>query len=162
MALCVYGDAGWGRDVQRGKYVDGAFSDGESVEASARAIRDRWRPTPEPTWVTALPSNTRPGLVDAFARSLADRLGLPYVEALSVLAGAEEQKAMQNSAQQLPKCAREVLDIDGSPIRPGPVLLVDDIVNSGWTLTVAGWLLRTHGSGVVYPFALAMASARDA
>ena len=46
-ALCVYGDAGWGRDVQRGKYVDGRFSR-ELVVASARAIRDRWRPQPEP------------------------------------------------------------------------------------------------------------------
>ena len=159
MALCVYGDAGWGRDVQRGKYVDGAFSR-ELVVASSRAIRDRWHLTPPPTWVTALPSSARRGLVDAFARSLADLLGLPYVDALTVLAGAERQKAMQNSAQQL-RNAHLKLDIDGSVVLPGPVLLVDDIVDSGWTVTVAGWLLRTHGSGPVHPFALAVASARD-
>jgi len=159
MALCVYGDAGWGRDVQRGKYVDGAFSR-ELVVASSRAIRDRWHLTPPPTWVTALPSSARRGLVDAFARSLADLLGLPYVDALTVLAGAERQKAMQNSAQQL-RNAHLKLDIDGSVVLPGPVLLVDDIVDSGWTVTVAGWLLRTHGSGAVHPFALAVASARD-
>ena len=47
------------------------------------------------------------------------------------------------------------------PCCDGPVLLVDDIVDSGWTLTVAGHLLRTHGSGPVYPFVLAVASARD-
>ena len=160
MALCVYGDAGWGRDVQRGKYVDGAFSR-ELVDASARAIRDRWHPAPAPTWVTALPSIAKRGLVDAFARSLADRLGLPYVEVLTVLEGAEPQKAMQNSVQQL-RNAHDKLGIDGSAVRPGPVLLVDDIVDSGWTLTVAGWLLRTHGSGEVHPFALAVASGRDA
>ena len=159
MALCVYGDAGWGREVQRGKYVDGAFSR-ELVDASARAIRDRWHPEPAPTWVTALPTSSRRGLVDAFARSLADRLDLPYVEALTVLDGAEPQKAMQNSSQQL-RNAHLKLGIDGPAVRPGPVLLVDDIVDSGWTLTVAGWLLRTHGSGKVHPFALAVASARD-
>ena len=159
MALCVYGDAGWGRDVQRGKYVDGAFSR-ELVVASHRAIRDHWHPATRPTWVTALPSGARHGLVDAFARSLADLLGLPYVDALTVLAGAEQQKAMENSAQQLRNAHRK-LDIDGSVVLPGPVLLVDDMVDSGWTLTVAGWLLRTHGSGPVYPFALAVASARD-
>jgi ATP-dependent DNA helicase RecQ len=159
MALCVYGDAGWGRDVQRGKYVDGAFTR-ELVVASARAIRDRWRPTPAPTWVTALPSSVKRGLVDAFARSLADLLGLPYVDALTVLDGARQQKEMQNSAQQLGN-AHLKLDIDGSVVFPGPVLLVDDIVDSGWTLAVAGWLLRTHGSGAVHPFALAVASARD-
>jgi ATP-dependent DNA helicase RecQ len=159
MALCVYGDAGWGRDVQRGKYVDGRFSP-DLVEASARAIRDRWHPTPPPEWVTALPSTAAPGLVDAFAGSLADRLGLPYVEAFSVLEGAQPQKAMQNSAQQL-RNAHAKLGIDGAAVLPGPVLLVDDIVDSRWTLTVAGWLLQTHGSGEVHPFALAVASARD-
>ncbi len=43
---------------------------------------------------------------------------------------------------------------------PRPVLLVDDMVDSGWTLTLAATLLRIHGSGPVYPFALAKASAR--
>jgi ATP-dependent DNA helicase RecQ len=159
MALCVYGDAGWGREVQQGKYVDGVFSR-DLVIASARAIRDRWRPDPAPTWVTALPSNAREGLVDGFARALAAELGLPYVEVLSVLHGAEPQQTMQNSAQQLGN-AYAKLAIDGADVRPGPVLLVDDIVDSRWTLTVAGWLLRTRGSGEVHPFTLAVASARD-
>ncbi len=88
------------------------------------------------------------------------REAIEAVDALTVLDGAEQQKAMQNSAQQLRNAHRK-LDIDGSVVLPGPVLLVDDIVNSGWTLTVAGWLLRTHGSGPVHPFALAVASARD-
>jgi ATP-dependent DNA helicase RecQ len=35
------------------------------------------------------------------------------------------------------------------------VLLVDDMVDSRWTLTVAAWLLRSHESGVVWPLALA-------
>ena len=38
---------------------------------------------------------------------------------------------------------------------PGPVLLVDDIVDSRWTMTVCGVLLRENGSGPVYPLALA-------
>ena len=60
---------------------------------------------------------------------------------------------MANSAQQ----ARNV---DGSLVIRGtlphePVLLVDDMVDSRWTLTVAAYLLTTHGSGLVYPLALA-------
>jgi len=35
------------------------------------------------------------------------------------------------------------------------VLLVDDMVDSRWTLTVAAWLLRSHGCGAVWPLALA-------
>jgi phosphoribosylpyrophosphate synthetase len=42
--------------------------------------------------------------------------------------------------------------------RAGPVLLIDDMVDSKWTLTVAGYLLTTHGSGPVFPLALASTS----
>ena len=159
-ALCVYGDAGWGRDVQRGKYVDGQFGR-ELVVASARAIRDRWHPRPEPTWVTAMPSTAQPGIVAAFGRSLAAELGLPYVECLTVLHDAARQNEMQNSTQQL-RNADGKLGIQETAVPAGPVILVDDIVDSGWTMTVAGALLRSRGSGPVHPFALAMAGGGDA
>ncbi|MEO5886015.1 MAG: RecQ family ATP-dependent DNA helicase, partial [Candidatus Limnocylindrales bacterium] len=146
MALCVYGDAGWGREVQRGRVVDGAFSR-DLVDAAAKAIRDRWRPVPAPTWVTAVPSGARPGLVDAFARSLAERLGLPFADALSVGVGVGAQGAMHNSAQQLSNARARLTLRVGIDVPAGPVLLVDDLIDSGWTLTVAGWLLRAGGSG---------------
>ena len=41
--------------------------------------------------------------------------------------------------------------------RGGPVLLVDDIVDSRWTLTAVGIVLREAGSGPVYPFVLTRA-----
>ena len=162
MALCVFGDAGWGREVQRGRNVDGAFSR-ELVTGAARAIRERWHPTPAPEWVTCVPSGAKPGLDEGFARALAGVLGLPFAATLSVSDGAELQAAMQNSAQQL-RNAHTKLGLaggGGAAIPSGPVLLVDDIVDSGWTLTVAGGLLRGQGSGPVLPFALAAASARD-
>ena len=67
-----------------------------------------------------------------------------------------EQKTMANSTQQ----ARNIdgsLAIGAQALRAGPVLLVDDMVDSRWTLTVAAWLLRSHGSGEVLPLALALA-----
>jgi ATP-dependent DNA helicase RecQ len=36
------------------------------------------------------------------------------------------------------------------------VLLVDDVVDSGWTMTVAARLLRQAGAVAVLPFALAI------
>jgi ATP-dependent DNA helicase RecQ len=64
---------------------------------------------------------------------------------------------MQNSVLQLAN-ARAKLTVDGSTVPPGPVLLVDDLVDTRWTLTVAGSLLRDAGSGPVVPFALADSS----
>ena len=65
-----------------------------------------------------------------------------------------EQKSMLNRAQQ----ARNIdglLEMTTVTIPSGPVLLVDDIVYSRWTLTVAAHLLRRHGSGPVFPLVLA-------
>ena len=39
----------------------------------------------------------------------------------------------------------------------GPVLLVDDLVDSRWTMTIAGRALRRAGADAVLPFALAVA-----
>ena len=68
-----------------------------------------------------------------------------------------EQTSMANSTQQ----ARNVdgsLVVSVEPPPHGPVLLMDDMVDSRWTLTVAASLLRSHGSGEVWPIALASTS----
>ena len=65
---------------------------------------------------------------------------------------------MQNNSMQARNLLATLAVTDG--VLPDPVLLVDDIVDSRWTMTLAGWLLRTDGSGPVHPFALARASGR--
>jgi ATP-dependent DNA helicase RecQ len=144
--------------VRQGKYEDDRFDD-RLVDASAALILKRWKPEPAPTWVTAIPSRRRPHLVADFAGRLAEALGLPFIPALERKAGALEQKTMANSFMQATN-VRDTLQVIAARVRPGPVLLVDDIVDSRWTLTVAGWLLRTHGCTRVYPFALASAAPR--
>lgn len=150
--LCHWGDAGWGDDVRRGKYSDGRFSD--ALVAEMVRLVGEWAPDPAPAWVTCIPSLRRPDLVPEFARRLAEGLGLPFASAIERTEERPEQKAMANSTQQ----ARNVdgaLKIEDGPVSDGPVLLVDDMVDSRWTLTVAAYLLRKGGSGVVYPIALA-------
>jgi hypothetical protein len=85
------------------------------------------------------------------------RWPLPVLEELRE---TPPQKEMQNSVTQL----RNLLGafaVRGA-VPAGPVLLVDDLVDSGWTLTVLAVLLRQHGSGPVYPLALAKSSPRSA
>jgi ATP-dependent DNA helicase RecQ len=156
--LSLYADGGWGRLVRLGKYERGEFGD-DLVEAAVALIRERWKPTPNPQWVTAIPSPRRPRLVGSFAERLATRLGLPFVAALSA-ADAPEQKTMANSYRQS-RNARGMLRAEPFLIRPGPVLLVDDMIDSRWTMTVAGALLRSHGCSAVFPFALARSTPRD-
>ena len=156
-SLCYYGDSGWGRLVREGKYERGEFAD-QIVEASAHLILERWQPEPFPEWVTAIPSRRHPGLVYDFAARLATLLGIRFVASLVRTADAPEQKLMANSSMQARNVAGTLETIGQIP--SGSVLLIDDIIDSGWTLTLAGWLLRKKGSGVVHPFTLARATAR--
>lgn len=200
-ALCLYGDAGWGDEVARGKYKTFRFGS-DLVKASADLIRNQWKPNPFPEWVTAVPSQRHTELVHDFARQLAAELGLPFAAVLRRDRNARPQKEMQNGVRQLenvlrafqleagsdvliapPQTASILPSASSSPISQffkslghrlageptsalvlpsSPVLLVDDMVDSGWTLTIAAVLLRRHGSGPVYPFALAKASPRGA
>ncbi|MDP2884716.1 MAG: RecQ family ATP-dependent DNA helicase [Ignavibacteria bacterium] len=154
-ALSLWGDAGWGQLVREGKYTSGRYAD-ELVEGSLQMI-DIWRPTPTPTWVTCVPSLTHPDLVPDFATRLAGRMGLPYVPCVKKVRQNEQQKTMQNSYQQV-KNLDGVFTIDFAAMRKGPVLLVDDMVDSRWTITVVAALLRHAGCAAVHPLALALNS----
>lgn len=151
-ALCILGDAGWGQMVRRGKYEDGRFAD-VLVDALAGLVRG-WRPQPAPTWVTCVSSPRHPQLVPDLAKRAALRLGLPFRLVVERVGAPASQKEMQNSWWQ----AR---NLDGAfRVAPGaaalgPVLLVDDIVDSRWTFTIVAALLRAAGSGPVFPIALA-------
>jgi ATP-dependent DNA helicase RecQ len=151
-ALCLYGDAGWGEQVKQGKFVDNRFAD-ELVDATVEMI-EAWGPDPKPMWVTAVPSRRNPELVSDFAERLAGALGLPYREALMKVEDSEQQKLMQNGFQQA-RNVREAFAAVDEAVRDGPVLLVDDMVDSRWSLTACGIALRQAGSGPVFPVALA-------
>jgi ATP-dependent DNA helicase RecQ len=152
-ALSVWRDAGWGSLVRQGKYRDRHFAD-ELVAACVRLVRE-WKPQPAPACVTCIPSLRHPDLVPGFATRLAAALNLPFHAMLEKTDNRPEQKTMANSTQQ----ARNIdgsLAIGAHALPAGPVLLVDDMVDSRWTLTVAAWLLRSHGSSEVFPLALAL------
>ena len=158
MVLCVWNDAGWGRLVSQGKLQEGRFSN-ELVSACTTLLQE-WRPDPSPTWVAAIPSLRHPHLVPDFARRLADALDLPFSDVLRKKGARPQQKTMENSDRQ----ARNVvgsLAVTQDALLPGPVLLVDDIVDSRWTFTVAAWELRRRGCGPVWPLALATARGRS-
>ena len=155
--LSRWGDAGWGKMVADAKHAN-HFND-ELVDAVVDMIKQRWRPHPTPTWLCCVPSRNHPELVPSFARRLASRLNLPFVDAVAKVKDNEQQKIQQNRFHQ---CR----NLDGvfaitHPVPQGSVLLVDDIIDSGWTLTVLAALLQQAGSGVVFPVALASTSVTD-
>ena len=149
--LSRWGDAGWGQLVADDKHR-GYFRD-ELVNAVEEMLNDRWKPSPTPEWVTCVPSRNQPDLVPDYAKRLAAALGLSFEPIVAKIKDNDPQKLQQNRFHQ---CR----NLDGAfaigcPVPEGPVLLVDDVVDSGWTLTVIAALLRQSGSGPVWPLALA-------
>ena len=153
--LCRWGDAGFGQMVRRGKQEDAKFDDA-LVNALAGLLAS-WEPTPRPKAITFVPSRNHPELVASLARRLAGRLGLEFFDILERTRYAEPQKTMLNSAHQ-------AANVDGAftlkgtvalPVELGPVILLDDIVDSRWTMTEIGRVLRRAGFSEVYPLALA-------
>ena len=125
----------------------------ELVDAVAEMIQIRWRPH-NIQWITYVPSLNHPELVPDFAERLAKKMKLPLVEAIIKIRDNQQQKFQQNRFHQ---CR----NLDGvfqvrNVLAQQPVLLVDDVVDSGWTMTVIAALLKQAGSGPVFPVALLM------
>jgi len=141
-ALCRWGDAGWGGAVHDGKYRDGRFGD-DLVEGCLEMI-DFWSPDPPPAWVTCVPSLVTPDLVPDFSARLAAALGIPFVPLVGKIRQNRPQKEMRNNSHQAGNLdGAFAVDPRGMP--GGPVLLIDDIVDSRWTFTVVAALLQEAG-----------------
>lgn len=149
-ALCRWGEAGWGEIAMLSK--KNSKFDSRLVDVSAKLILERWKPDPFPSWVTYVPSHSHPELVPVFAQVLANQLGLPCLDVVKKLIENQPQKFMENSTFRC-RNLDGVFQID-SDISGGPVLLVDDAVDSQWTFTVIAALLLRAGSGSVFPFAI--------
>ena len=156
-ALSLWRDAGWGQFVAKEKYEEERFSN-ELVGACVEMINE-WNPNPAPKWVTCIPSRNHPNLVPDFAERLANTLGIPFVACIEKIKDNQQQKFMQNSHQQV-RNLDGVFRINLEPKEYGPCLIIDDMVDSRWTLTVASALLRQIGCTAVYPLALALNSPR--
>lgn len=156
VCLCRYGDPGWGQLVKKGKYASqNRFAD-ELVQKSSEVLADFVKANGI-THVTCVPS-LRTCIVEDFAGRLANQLHLSFVPLLTKDAVHQTpQKLMENSAHQCNNALSSFRVADGVRM-PQRVLLVDDLVDSRWTLTVCGYLLMERGCEAVYPYALASSS----
>jgi ATP-dependent DNA helicase RecQ len=122
-------------------------------------LRD-WGWSQRPVAVVAVPSRRRPQLVESFGAGLAQMGRLEWLGSLEPVDGGPVGEAGGNSAFRLAGVwERFVLTPDQQEAvarLTGPVLLVDDVASSRWTLTVAARELRRAGAPAVLPFVLAL------
>ena len=157
-ALARVTDLGWGPRLRELLSEDQPVPD-QVVRAVVRVLAE-WGWQTRPAGIVVVPSRSRPTLVT----SLADQLGqigrLPVLGALTPVDGGPVGEPGGNSAYRLAG-VWERLTVDPElahqlPGLTGPVLLVDDVVHSRWTMTTAARALRRAGAREVLPFALAV------
>lgn len=154
-------DLGWGARL-RSLLAEGAPDEPvtEPVTAAVIKVLAAWDWARRPAGVLALPSRTRPELITSLGRRLAGVGRLPYLGALAYAGDEGPGPRRHNSAQRLSSLwhAFEVPgDVrDAIASLDGPVLVVDDRMETGWTMTVAARLLREAGARAVLPLVLAV------
>lgn len=147
--LSRWNDPGWGQIVAEDKSA-GHFRD-ELVDA-VKEMLYRWNPDPFPKWITSIPSLHRPNLVKDFCDRLSKKLSIPYIQLIRKSKDNSPQKEQQNGYHQC-KNLDGAFVVEGDPPN-APGLLLDDVVNSGWSLTIGSALLLRQGSGPILPVAL--------
>lgn len=173
-ALGRLSDIGWGnrlRPMLSERAPDGPVPD-DVVQAVVHVLAD-WAKGPggwasgepdasaRPAGVVTIASRNRPDLVGSLGRRIAEIGRMPLLGAVEYVPEAEDLRISRtNSAQRVvglhqaltvPPALAEQLASAG-----GPVLLVDDLSDSGWTLAVSARLLRRAGAEGVFPLVLAV------
>jgi ATP-dependent DNA helicase RecQ len=159
-------DLGWGnrlRSLVSPESPDGPISD-ELAGAVVEILKawahgdDAWKQ--RPAAVVAVSSRRHPQLVHSLAEHIAKVGRLPLLGSLdSTHAGdsgprgnsAQRVRALHDAFTSPPQMTAELSALSG------PVLLIDDLVDSGWTMVLAGRALRRAGAQGVLPLALAVA-----
>ena len=153
-------DIGWGT-MLRELLAEGA-GDRPVTDVLFKAVVQvlaAWDWEKRPVAVVTMPSRTRPSLITGLGERIAGTGRLEYLGQLDY-AGGESPGRQHNSAKRLAALTRS-LTVPGSLREAvarigGPVLLVDDLADTGWTMTFAAKLLRECGAEAVLPLALAV------
>jgi ATP-dependent DNA helicase RecQ len=155
-------DVGWGatlRALLSDQAPDGPITD-QLADALVKVLAS-WDWAKRPASIVTMPSRTRQELITSLGQRISAIGRLPYLGALGYASADGPGARRHNSAQRLgslwqalivPDELRGALKDNDS----GPVLLIDDRIDSGWTMTVAAMLLREAGAPAVLPLALAV------
>ncbi|MFD9011750.1 RecQ family ATP-dependent DNA helicase [Streptomyces sp. NPDC059552] len=173
-ALGRLSDIGWGnrlRPMLAPQAPDQAIPD--DVAQAVVAVLADWARGPggwasgapdapaRPVGVVALPSRSHPQLIGSLAARIAEVGRMPLLGTLAYTDQAPEFGSVSSNSAQRVRGLHQSLTVPPALAEAlagaaGPVLLVDDRAESGWTLAVAARLLRRAGAKEVFPLVLAL------
>jgi len=153
-------DVGWGATL-RSLLAEGAIDEpvtGQLTDAVVKVLA-AWDWAQRPVSVVTMPSRSRPTLIASLGRRIAEIGRLTHLGALGYATPEGPGPRRHNSAQRLASLWHAIVVPeelrDALKASDGPVLLIDDQIDTGWTMTVAAAVLRDAGAPAVLPLALA-------
>ncbi|HEX3513945.1 MAG TPA: RecQ family ATP-dependent DNA helicase [Trebonia sp.] len=153
-------DVGWGATL-RSLLAEGAADEPVTAPLTDAVVKvlTAWDWAERPVSVVTMPSRSRPLLVGSLGQRIAAIGRLNYLGALGYATPDGPGPRRHNSAQRLASLWDAIVVPDelrdALKASDGPVLLIDDQIDTGWTMTVAAALLRDADAPAVLPLALA-------
>ncbi|MFI8326484.1 RecQ family ATP-dependent DNA helicase [Streptomyces sp. NPDC085529] len=173
-ALGRLSDIGWGnrlRPLLAESAPDGPVPD-DVVQAVVQVLADwakgpgGWASggsdvPPRPAGVVTVASRRRPTLVGSLGARIAEIGRMPLLGAVEYVPEAEDAHLSRTNSAQRVIGLHQALEVppgvaERVAAAGGPVLLVDDLSDTGWTLAVAARLLLRSGAEGVFPLVLAV------
>ncbi len=178
-SMCLLEDAGWGIEIKK-CFRNNTPVSNDFLDTVVHLIKEEWNPNPFPDNLTFIPSKNN-DILHNFCVRLSKALDINYKETefsdpgphsayISIEKEKPAMKKMKNSHQKVingmdkwmvcPSFDSEgdcILNLNDEPNGnyTGTILLIDDYVDSRWTFTILGAMLRKFGF-TVYPFSLGM------
>lgn len=159
-SLSYHGGSHIGELVRLSKYKGGDPFAEELVTLAVELLRQRY-PVNFIDAIVSVPPTKSGTLVEIFAKTIAKRLGIPYVSAIAKVRSTGEQKNFTNRVQKSD-------NVKGAFALPSPnqvagrtLLLIDDIYDSGQTIREVGQTLMKAGAKAVYPFTITRTAHSD-
>jgi len=142
-------------------FAEGAMDEpvtGQLTDAVVKVLA-AWDWARRPVSVVTMPSRSRPRLIGSLGQRIAEIGRLTYLGTLGYATQDGPGPRRHNSAQRLASLWHAIVVPeelrDALKASDGPVLLIDDQIDTGWTMTVASALLRDANAPAVLPLALA-------
>ncbi|MET4921975.1 RecQ family ATP-dependent DNA helicase [Streptomyces sp. PSRA5] len=173
-ALGRLSDIGWGnrlRPMLAPQSPDGPVPD-DVVDAVVSVLADwakgpgGWASglddaPPRPVGVVTVASRSKPQLVGSLGSRISEVGRMPLLGTVEYAPDAEGARISRTNSAQRVRALHEAFTVppelaEALTSAAGPVLLVDDLSDSGWTLAVATRLLRKAGAAGVFPLVLAV------
>lgn len=149
LIMCAYSDTKLGQRLQQEITEDKTLSD-ESMELIYKCLGD-YIAANNIVNVTYVPSNSRPEMLPRVAEKIAERFGLVCYAGLQKTSNTDSDEELNNSYMQWQRAWNSYAAVD---TMEGNTLLIDDMVDSKWTMTCCGYKLLEMGNGNVWPFAV--------